>query len=35
MGNAADNVKQHADIVTSSVDDNGIENALKMLQIVT
>lgn len=33
MGNAADEVKSQADMVTSSVDDNGIAEALKRLDI--
>ena len=31
MGNADDNVKRHADMVTTRVDDEGIENAVKLL----
>jgi Cof subfamily protein (haloacid dehalogenase superfamily) len=31
MGNAADNVKEHADHITTDVDHEGIENAVKML----
>lgn len=34
MGNAADNVKVHADYVTSSVDDDGIYNALKHFGVI-
>lgn len=34
MGNAADDVKKHADFVTSSVDEEGIENALIQLGII-
>lgn len=34
MGNADDNVKAHADFVTTSVDEEGIEHALKALQII-
>ena len=34
MGNAADEVKRHADFVTTSVDEEGIEYALKSLQII-
>lgn len=34
MGNADDNVKAHADYVTSSVDDEGIANALRHLHII-
>ena len=33
MGNADDNVKAHADYVTTSVDDEGIANALRQLHI--
>lgn len=34
MGNAADEVKQHANYVTTSVDEEGIQNALKTLHIL-
>ncbi|MCQ2260335.1 MAG: Cof-type HAD-IIB family hydrolase [Bacteroidales bacterium] len=34
MGNASDEVKAHADYVTTSVDDEGIEHALSELKIV-
>ena len=34
MGNASDEVKAAADYVTESVDDNGIENALKHLGLI-
>ncbi|TWV14737.1 Cof-type HAD-IIB family hydrolase [Bacteroidaceae bacterium HV4-6-C5C] len=34
MGNATDTVKQHADYVTSSVDEDGIANALKHFSII-
>lgn len=34
MGNAKDEVKQHADFVTTSVDEEGIEHALKSLGII-
>ena len=34
MGNAIDELKQQADYVTSSVDDNGILNALRHFQVV-
>ncbi len=34
MGNAADDVKAQADYVTSSIDDNGIENAVKALDLL-
>ena len=34
MGNATDEVKNHADHVTTSVDDNGIANALSHLGII-
>ena len=34
MGNATDAVKQHADYVTSSVDEDGIANALKHFSII-
>ena len=34
MGNATDLVKQHADLVTTSVDDEGILNALRILHII-
>lgn len=34
MGNAADEVKKHADFVTTSVDDNGIWNALKHFKLI-
>lgn len=33
MGNATDEVKAHAQLVTDTVDDNGIANALKMLNL--
>jgi hydroxymethylpyrimidine pyrophosphatase-like HAD family hydrolase len=34
MGQASDEVKQFADYVTNSVDDNGIRNALKYFGII-
>jgi hydroxymethylpyrimidine pyrophosphatase-like HAD family hydrolase len=34
MGNAADIVKEAADRVTSSVDEEGIWNGLKELQLI-
>ena len=34
MGNALDTVKAHADYVTSSVDEDGITNALKHFEII-
>ena len=34
MGNADDNVKAHADYITTSVDDEGIANALSQLHII-
>ncbi|KAA6320781.1 putative bifunctional phosphatase/peptidyl-prolyl cis-trans isomerase, partial [termite gut metagenome] len=34
MGNAGKRVKQAADYVTTSVDDNGIMNALKYFNII-
>lgn len=34
MGNAADEVKQHATYVTSSVDEDGIWNALKHFELI-
>lgn len=34
MGNAADEVKEHADYVTTDVDNEGILNALKALEII-
>ncbi len=34
MGNALDEVKAHADYITSSVDENGITNALKHFEII-
>ena len=34
MGNASDEVKQHADFVTTPVDDEGIEHALTSLAII-
>lgn len=34
MGNATDAVKQHADYVTSSVDEDGIANALRHFSII-
>ena len=34
MGNANESVKEHADYVTTSVDDNGIINALKHYNII-
>lgn len=35
MGNADDYVKENADYVTSSVDNNGIKEALVALQIIS
>ena len=34
MGNASEDVKSAADIITDSVDDNGIRNALRRLKII-
>jgi Cof subfamily protein (haloacid dehalogenase superfamily) len=34
MGNATDEIKQHADYVTDSVDDDGIWNALKHFKVL-
>jgi hydroxymethylpyrimidine pyrophosphatase-like HAD family hydrolase len=34
MGNAIDELKQKADYVTTSVDDNGIMNALRHFEII-
>lgn len=34
MGNATDNLKQHADYITTSVDDDGILNALHHLNVM-
>jgi hydroxymethylpyrimidine pyrophosphatase-like HAD family hydrolase len=34
MGNAIDSLKQQADYVTTSVDDNGILNALRHFHII-
>ncbi|MBP9991623.1 MAG: Cof-type HAD-IIB family hydrolase [Bacteroidales bacterium] len=34
MGNAADEVKTHADFVTTSVDEEGIQQALKKLNVI-
>lgn len=34
MGNAKDDVKQHADYITDSVDENGIANALRHFSII-
>lgn len=34
MGNASDDVKSHADMVTSSVDDDGIRRAFESLGII-
>jgi hydroxymethylpyrimidine pyrophosphatase-like HAD family hydrolase len=34
MGNACDEVKQEADYITTAVDDDGIWNALKHLNII-
>ena len=34
MGNAKDSVKAVADYVTDSVDDNGIENALRHFGLI-
>ena len=34
MGNALDEVKAHADYITSSVDEDGITNALKHFEII-
>ena len=31
MGNAADNVKEHADLVTSDVDNEGIEKVVNKI----
>ena len=35
MGNAGDYVKENADYVTSSVDNNGIKDALVALKIIS
>jgi hydroxymethylpyrimidine pyrophosphatase-like HAD family hydrolase len=34
MGQASDEVKQFADYVTNSVDDNGIRNAMKFFGVI-
>ena len=34
MGNASDRVKEAADYVTTSVDDDGIANALRYLNVI-
>lgn len=34
MGNASDNVKDHADFITGTVDDDGIKYALQYLGII-
>lgn len=34
MGNAIDELKQQADYVTTSVDDNGILNALRHFDVI-
>jgi hydroxymethylpyrimidine pyrophosphatase-like HAD family hydrolase len=34
MGNANDDVKQHADYITSTVDEDGIKNALQHFGII-
>ena len=34
MGNATDEVKAHADYVTTSVDEDGIYNALKHFNLI-
>ena len=34
MGNAGDNVKEIADYITTSVDDDGITNALKHFNVI-
>jgi hydroxymethylpyrimidine pyrophosphatase-like HAD family hydrolase len=34
MGNAIDDLKQQADYVTTSVDDDGILNALKHFEVI-
>lgn len=34
MGNASDEVKKHANYVTTDIDDNGIYNALKYFQVI-
>ena len=34
MGNAVDEVKEHANYITTSVDENGIANALKHFSII-
>ena len=34
MGNATDNLKQHADYITTSVDDDGILNALRHFNVI-
>ena len=34
MGNATPNLKQHADYITTSVDDDGILNALRHLKVI-
>lgn len=34
MGNASDEVKQHADYITTNVDDDGIWNALKHFELI-
>jgi len=34
MGNAIDTLKEHADYITTTVDDNGIRNALKHFRLI-
>jgi P-type E1-E2 ATPase len=34
MGNATDDVQQEADYVTTSVDDNGVSNALRKFGVI-
>jgi cof-like hydrolase len=34
MGNAGENVKEIADYITTSVDDDGITNALKHFNVI-
>ena len=34
MGNAIDSLKAEADYVTTTVDDNGIRNALKHFELI-
>jgi len=35
LGNANDDVKKHADYITTNIDDDGIANALKYYNIIS